>query len=545
MTFPTASFYHLHLSTLDERAPFFSARDSATITLMPSRSPGPGKTIPASLALLSLLIACGKPPPVATPPPAAVPTLPRQSPYEYQLAPGTVSPSGGYSRMDLENFLFCAADGGFSVHQALNQDPRDQSTIGKSFVQVGISQKIRDHIMRREVSRWFENPVTVRLRGEVTPAIRRMTERFFSEVNRFSGTTRFLVLPGTEAAHIMIRVGLLKEPLDTRRYLQVGESSGLSDRMRVHLRPGAERLLVDTFTAEAVSQPLNARFIRFTPEDLEFLKRHRMVKVFIHRWSRPDIQENVLVHELLHAVGLPGHSPFTRCGLFPLANPRPGNTGGTMLSPLSATLVEMLYRREIGTGMSLEEAANILSSLPRLDDTGPELTRRVLRERMDHLEAARDRLLTVWLPRFRERIRMLVELDGLARRERDLFLEWRELFTDEGRNPRLIDLAMSASSPLAKRAIINFRLHRLDLRPGGKHTRRQRRLIAEERMILKDLLEAEKHASTYEARIRDSALRHPPGECPEEIRMRRMERQLMEIKKYFTQSRKHGEEHED
>jgi len=438
--------------------------------------------------------------------------------------------------MDIENFLFCAADGAFSLYQALDQIPRDKTTTAKPFVQVEVSRKHRDETMGREVSRWFENPVSVRLRGEVTPAIRMLTERFFAEINRVSGTTKFQVLPGTRAANIVIRVGHLEKPPDSRRYLQVGESSGLNDRMRVHLRPEKDRLIIDTFTAEAASQPLNARFIRFTPEDLEFMKRHRMVKVFIHRWRQPDIQKNVLVHELLHAIGLPGHSPFTACGLFPLANPRRAGDVD-LLSPMSATLVEMLYRPEIATGMRLEEAANILRELPRLQDTDRELTRRVLRKRMDHLAQTRDRLLTTWLPRFRERIQKLVKLDELARRERDLFLEWRELFTDEGRNPRLIDLAMSASSPAAKRAIINFRLRRLDTRSRGKHTRRQHRLMAEERTILKDLLEAEKISSTYEARIRDSALRHPPGENPEEIRMRRILRQEAVIRNYLGQRR--------
>ena len=485
------------------------------------------------MAAVILLVpaACSSPQPVLSPPPSVVlAPAPEERNYRFQLAPEVQQLKRGYTRREIENFLFCTSDGGLYFPDALDMTPRGEIMRGNAFIQPELTPERRRRLLQQEVSRWFENKVSVRLRGTLSPQIRRTVARFFSEVNQCSGSVHFVVLEGTGPANIVVRVGREKSGPHARSFLQVGESSGLNDRLRVHLKISGSRLIIDPFTATARSQPRNARFVHFTPRDLDFLKRQRMVKVFVQRMPSPGLQKLVLVHELLHAIGFPGHSPFRECELFPLTAANNPQEEEQILSTLSRSLVEMIYRPEILAGMNLKEAARALSRLPRLNDTPPAMTRTWLQKRHEQLVDTRNRLLQAWYNRFRTRMNLLVRLDGLRRREREFFLEWRELFTDEGKNPFIIDLAMGATKAAVKRSIVNFRMHRLTHLFDSETNPRKRALIREEQVILKDLMAAEKRASEYESRIHGEVFKYAVGERPEEKQMRPLVRQLMQIR---------------
>ncbi len=425
--------------------------------------------------------------------------------------------------------MFCMSDGTYLYPHALAHPESGKRKRPAPFVQTNLDAGQKQSCLTREVTKWFEPRVTVRFHSPPTPWMKHLVDTFFTAVNTLSGRSRFHLLDGEGPAHIIIETTPRSQSENPLR--MVGETSGLTDRLRVHLIPGENGLRIEEFQATARSQPRNSLNVQFTPDELNILKTRRMVKVVIQSHTSPILMRRILIHELLHAIGIPGHSPFRASALFPIIPSIEGREAGhSLLTPLESTLVEMLYRPETLPGMSLEEAGRTLASVRRRRWTHPQDTRDFLTRRRDHLELEKQRLLHVWRESFSASMELLVQLEGLRLREQNFLEEWRELYEDEGRKTLIIDLAEKARTFAIRRSILRFSILQLEKRLPLEKYRGKRSLIREEIGILTDLLSAGEAANAFEIRIQGQHGFQLPGEREEEKRMRRLVRQLKAIK---------------
>ncbi|MCP5107647.1 MAG: hypothetical protein GY950_29940 [bacterium] len=310
--------------------------------------------------------------------------------YEYTLSPPKNDLPGRYTRKEIESFLAASAFG-FITRDDVYQGTKPTVLLikyknTKKYMTVPwyitkykeLTAKKRKEILNLEINKWFEKKVTVVCKGNPTPEDLETVTYFFNEVNGIIGEEKFVREDGADAGNIVIEFSGTAPPGNVETY--IGESACLEDNLRVIFYPVSNRMVIDTYKAGSGLLVSRSQLITFTPAEMAYRKKHRLIKISITNIVNPIIRRLVVFHELSHAVGLSGHSPYPGSNVFPLPTPvrfikdkREGEVvvrnDRTAFSGLARRMVEILYRPEILPGMTIKEAGEVLTPIKHLDIT--------------------------------------------------------------------------------------------------------------------------------------------------------------------------------
>lgn len=327
--------------------------------------------------------------------------------YTYRLSLEKEDVPGEYTRREIESFLCAHAMNFISTHDLVRSKNK---YIYENHFNVSISRKRKTvstrmlplYYLRRktlsdpqratlegmEINKWFEDRVTVMCKGDFSTEDLETVKYFVGEVNRVIGRDLFHLDPDLEVANIVVEFP--GTPAATNPLAYVGEAACLEDNMRVVFFKDKDKMKLDTYKTGAEKVVHRSRLVKFTPAELEFRKKNRLIKVYITNILNPRIRSLVVLHELMHSVGFTGHSPYGQSNIYPVPNPykaasvveiqRP-NWVYDRLSPLAKRMIELLYRPEILPGMTLKEAAGVAARLRYRAGTTDDEIRRFLENR--------------------------------------------------------------------------------------------------------------------------------------------------------------------
>ncbi|MCP4213338.1 MAG: hypothetical protein GY765_01720 [bacterium] len=332
--------------------------------------------------------------------------------YKSILAPApTLPPNRGYALKEIESFLCASIPGYIMLHDldssiketVVFQGSKYGERVWSSVHYQAVKEKVLDdteikELQSSEINKWFEDTVTIACKGNYTGDDIANVKAFIAEINGIIGREKFAFQPEVAPANIIAE--FYKEEAENPHQL-VGESVCLRDNLRVLYYRVRGKIRINTYTASAGILINMSRRIKFTSEELKFRKKNRLIKMYITNVREPKIRKLVLFHELLHAIGLTGHSPYVDSNLFPL--PLPIVEGGkaessvtvgvAKLSTLCKTMVQMLYRPEVLQGMTIREAGRVLAALTPLATTPVSKIEAFLLDRKKMLEDEKTFLL--------------------------------------------------------------------------------------------------------------------------------------------------------
>jgi hypothetical protein len=441
--------------------------------------------------------------------------------YTYTLSPPKVDRADEYTRKVIESFL-CACIPDYIRSENTYKVATDGHYIVKAdSVITDQTEQAENH----EIRKWFEDKVTVTSKGNVTVLDNKLIRRFFKRINRVIGRKKFFYNPGLEAANIVIE---LEPPDDSEtipKYL--GETTLLDDNLMVRLTINNTKVQVQTFKAGVGKLINKSRRIRFTAGEKEFMKESRLVKVHIENVLDPMVRYNSLVHELFHALGFPGHSPYYESNLFPFpVRAYSGQTG------------------EILAGMSVKEAGEVLSPLKHKDKTAKGEIIAYLLDKKKRLSVQKKVLLEEGKRNFDKRMTLYIELDKWVRKEQWFLEELKEIKVDYRIDTKVVEKIRDGASSVEKLTRIRTELILLEstkrrlLAEGKKvgriprRIRRQIRLCDEQIVVLKDLMKVVREIAKVEQRIEASDAFKRTAQIEEA--MRRVLRQLSGIEREFS-----------
>ncbi len=245
-----------------------------------------------------------------------------QGKYTFTLSPEKPGTPGEYTRKEIESFL-CAFVPGYIGREDLYKIPHTgkYAVKAKSLVE---NQRILAE--SQEISRWFEDQVTVTARGNFTVLDIETITAFYDKINQVIGKKKFVYTPGLELANIIIELAPPAQTFSADPY--GGETSVLKDNLRVRLTSHEEtlQLKMEVYTLEADTVITDALHITLSPREKEFRKTNRLVKIYLRNILDPQVRYFTFVHEFMHSLGFPAHSPYPESHLFPL--PVPAFTDG-------------------------------------------------------------------------------------------------------------------------------------------------------------------------------------------------------------------------
>jgi hypothetical protein len=418
--------------------------------------------------------------------------------YTYALSPPKVDNPDEYMRREIESFL-CACIPDYIRSENTYRVATDGHYIVKA---TAVIVEQTESVEKHEIRKWFEDRVTVMSKGNVTMLDTIVIKRFFDRINQVIGRKKFLYNPGLEAANIIIELAMPDTTPIIPKYL--GETTILDDNLVVRLTINNGKVQVQTFKAGLGKLINKTRQIRLTAQENEFRKENRLVKVYIENVLDPRIRYNSLVHELFHAIGFPGHSPYYESNLFPFpVESYSGHTGvfsDTVFCELAARMVEMLYRPEILAGMTVKEAGEVLSRLKHRDKTAKGEIIAYLLSRRKELEVQKKVLLEEGKENFDERMILYIELDKWVRKEQSLLEELKEINVDYRIDTKVVKKIRETDSSVVKLSLLRTELILLEstkrrlLAEGKKagnisqRIRRQIRFCDEQIVVLNDLM---------------------------------------------------------
>jgi hypothetical protein len=175
----------------------------------------------------------------------------------------------------------------------------------------------------------------------------------------------------------------------------MGESVRLDDNLRTLFYLVNNQAVVDTYKAKYGTLRSGSQMIHYSTEEKKFREKNRIIKVYITAVPVHSMKQTVIVHELLHAVGFNGHSPYADSNLFPLpveTRVQKDSAAG-ILSNLTRRMLEMLYRPEMLPTMTIKEARDLLEHLKLRGKTSPESTTAFLRDTKSILEKEKETIL--------------------------------------------------------------------------------------------------------------------------------------------------------
>ena len=274
---------------------------------------------------------------------------------------------GKYSRFEQENFLCLLAAGFIGLKDVT------QNRLGAYVDHARYAMNIIPDT--RLIVKWTHDPVRVVCLGSPTAADVATVKDFIAMVNAILGEERFIYgPPDFDAANVVI---VTEKPIFTKDDIcrQKIRISGFCNFM---LKP-----LAWAYGFPAVDQTIPA------------LTRSsdRQVMVFIRGFVDQVLRSNALRHELMHALGFPGHSPDPRSILFPLQVCNYRSSRQRLLSSLDREMIGLLFRPEILPGMNLAEVKRLLPDLRRGAFASPATVQGYLQERRDAIWESRNSLL--------------------------------------------------------------------------------------------------------------------------------------------------------
>ncbi len=434
--------------------------------------------------------------------PGSTPPLP---PYTYTLAPGKADSPDEYSRKAIESFLCAFADNYIGIEDT-RPLTRKESYV-PIFPEIPHQKELAEN---SEIIKWFEETVTITSKGHVTILDRKTLENFFNRVNQVIGRNKFIYDPNLEIANIIVEISPSSEITDIVG--QIGETSNLQDNWVVQLSADDDQIRVETRIARYGNMTISGSKINFTDQEKEFAKKERLVKIYIGNVLSPMIRHFSIIHELMHALGFPGHSPYPDSDLYPLPiRANSDNYSSPILSQISEQMIEMLYRPEIPPGMTAKEAGQILSSLKRTAQTPPDSVKTFLERKLSDLKNQHSILLKEGKSIFDKETDLLVDDARLSLKEADFRLELEEVKTDNHLNPRIVDLLKNAPSFLAKlihirREMVLLRWEKRKLTESGLYSQKKINLVNEQSAILKDIMTTAEKAAVVEQTFNSSRL---------------------------------------
>jgi len=506
-----------------------------------------GKTIVPAVLFLFISIIAGYP---------ASTVKKDNNEYTYTLSPAGGDKPGEYSytRRELESFL-CA-----SVENYIRADEvyRD-SAADHHFVKAkrGVIENQKKAAENHEINKWFEDKVTVTSRGNLTVVDIDTTKTFLEKINDIIGLEKFVYKPRLKAANIVVEIAPPHNSLipsgtetgDMKVYSNMGEASLLKDNLRVRLSINNTEIQMDTYNAGSGTLIQAPGKIQLTPDEMEFRKNNRIVKIYLENILDPGVRRRSITHELLHTIGFTGHSPYYDSNLFPLpveAYNDPifnGTTKPPIITPLAERMVEMLYRPEILPGMTVKEAADVLIHLKQKDKTTTDEIISYLLNRRTVLQERKKKLLDRGTRNFDQSSSLPIAPDKWVSKEAYLLEELQEIKTDNKLDPKIIKEIKEAKPLVVKLTRIRRELILLENRKrklsalaaetgtGKKawNLRRQIKNCKEEIVVLTDIFKVAKEIAAGERKIENTPALQTKTQI--ENKLRRILRQLLCIEK--------------
>lgn len=348
--------------------------------------------------------------------------------YEIVLAPGIESESPDpdrYSRREIESFLCAAAPEFISLADVyVEYSPLAPANVGEErwyikkknvfsrfFIKYKtVDQKQKIKLDDSEINKWFEEKVTLVCKGHPTPDDIETVKHFLRVVNESAGRELFVYSETSEIGNLVVEFSNAPAPTDPMEF--IGESVCLQDDLRVVYYRENNQMKIETYKTRFDNAAGSALFVKYSPQEKEFGKNNRVLKIYISNIADRRSRDMVIIHELFHALGFCGHSPYVDSNLFPLPIPVGDlkNASGSSavgenvrISKTARRMIEMLYRPEITPGISLKEAGEILARLKYREKTSPSEIGDFLAERKEILEKQKKELLDRGRPRLSRR----------------------------------------------------------------------------------------------------------------------------------------------
>lgn len=453
--------------------------------------------------------------------------------YSFTLTPEKTDRPGQYTRKEIESFLCSCVESYIRAEEVYRFAPA-QSYFVRAKKHV---ENEKQSALNHEINKWFEDEVTVTARGNVTILDKKVIVRFYRKINQIIGKEKFLFKPGLKVANIVVEFASPDNSLKVHEYL--GETSVLQDNLRVSMGIKNSGINLDIYRSGTGNLITNSRVIKFSPEELEFRKRNRLVKTLLQNILDPRVRHFALVHELLHTVGLVGHSPYHESQLFPLPvraydDPLPSLTKNSeLITPMAERMVEMLYRPDILPGMIVRETANILIDAKHLHLTGKNRIKEFLTGKKQELLVRKQKIMALGKENYDSRMRLYLEMGRFEIKEHQLLEEWREIKKAYKEPAQTIDVYKKQKNLMAKLA--HLRRELILLENGKKkygaqnNSRRQYKRCNEEIAVVNDLIKLQNQAAASEQKL--NAIRGTGDRKEMEIQLRRVIRQLRTIDK--------------
>lgn len=463
--------------------------------------------------------------------------------YAYTLAPGKSDKPDEYTRREIESFLCACSLGYIGV-----EDLYKVAAVGEYFVKAKKDfENQRKMVENQEISKWFEDRVTVTSKGNLTVLDIETIERFFKKVNQVIGKEKFFYKPDLEVANIVIQLAAPGKFFQFHTY--AGETSVLKDNLDVRITTSDQdpKPHITAYYPEIGKVISGSENIKLTPRELEFRKNNRLVKVVIKNILDPYTRYYAFIHELFHSIGFAGHSPYHESYLFPLpVRVVKGllpvlKSDSPIFTGLGKCMVEILYRPEILPGMTIKEAGEVLSRLKRIDKTPKNEIISYLQERKNRLENQKKAIMEKEVKEYNLKMKKYIELDQLVMKEQGYLEELEEIRTDYRLEAGVVQDIRAAESKMVKLVRIRRELILVEnqkklmlkkqesLKNGkeARNTQRELKRTKEEIVVLTDLLKVEKKIAALERDILAEGSTPDQKQMQEELR--RTLRQLYTI----------------
>lgn len=293
--------------------------------------------------------------------------------YDYKLSSSKAKNKDEYSRKQIESFL-CTFVPKYITHNDLSKKYIYKNTdselcsIQEFFIRSrNINEKELKTANKMEIKKWFESKVIIVCKGSYRHKDIKCVKTFFSIVNKVIGKEKFIFDEHSDIGNIVIEF-LNKKPNDSFVDF-LGASMLLKDNLKTFFFKVKDKMKIMTYKANTIFASDIFDIKKLSSREQLFMGKNRFVKVFITNIAGSDLKIKTIVHELLHAIGFPGHSPYTGSSLFPVSNPVLARKNKSLFSKLDLCMIEMLYRPEILPAMTLEEAGKIITNLKMLKHT--------------------------------------------------------------------------------------------------------------------------------------------------------------------------------